>query len=90
MPRLAGVALGGPVLAAAAAAAGYWLGRGLRQWGYRHKDQEDAALHKLSYASAKARDLKLAKDIRIFGLQGWMQDLFDSSLAVYQDFCFKK
>ena len=90
MVLLAGVALWVPVLAAAAAAAGYWLGRGLRQWGYRHKDQEDAALHKLSYASAKARDLKLAKDIRIFGLQGWMQDLFDSSLAVYQDFCFKK
>ena len=87
---LSGVALWVPVLVALTAAAGYLGGQNSRQWGYRHKAEEDDLLHRISYTSTKARDLKLAKDIRIFGLQDWISDLFNSGLALYQDFCLRR
>ena len=73
----------------AAAVLSYAIGKKLRQWRYRHRDEEAAYQHKLSYVVQRARRRDLAKDIRIFGLGDWLTELWDKYMKLYQDFCGK-
>lgn len=77
------------VVTVLAAAASYWIGRTIRQWRYRHRDEEAAYQHKLSYINQRARNRELAKDVRIFGLGDWLRELWEQYLTLYQDFCAK-
>ncbi len=76
-------------LCAALSAAGYFAGEYIRAWRYRHREEEGELDHKLSYMIDRGHDVKLAKDIRIFGLAPWLNELFDKYTRLYQDFCNK-
>lgn len=55
-------------------------------WGYRHRDEEAEYSHRMNYLSEKSRDYTLAKDVRIFGMQGWIEDVYNSTLRLYRSF----
>ena len=64
----------------------YGLTHYLQKYRYKHL-QEEAQLEKqMNYVLHKAEDFKAAKDIRIFYLQSWLDDLFVSARNCYQDF----
>lgn len=82
----------GPWLAALCillSAAGYFTGEHIRSWRYRHREEEGKLDHHLIYITERSHDIKLAKDIRIFGLAPWLNELFNKHTQLYQDFCTK-
>ena len=65
------------LLCAALSAVSYFAGERIRAWRYRRREEEAALLHKMDYVIFRSRDMKLAKDIRIFGIGPWLSDLYD-------------
>ena len=58
----------------------------LNGWGYRHRDEESEYSRRMNYLSEKSRDYTLAKDIRIFEMAGWIEDVFSRTLRLYRNF----
>ena len=58
----------------------------LNGWGYRHRDEESEYSRRMNYLSEKSRDYTLAKDIRIFEMAGWIEDVFGRTLNLYRSF----
>lgn len=58
----------------------------LNGWGYRHRDEEAEYSRRMNYLSEKSRDYTLAKGVRIFGMQGWIEDVYNSMLRLYRSF----
>lgn len=82
----------GPWVAAlciALSAAGYFAGEHIRAWRYRHREEEAAIMHKSDYVIYRSRDMKLAKDIRIFGIGPWLTELYEKYSRLMQDFYVK-
>lgn len=81
-------ALDGVLLAviAATCVVGFLVSRYTNNWIFRHRDQEEVYYVKKRYIRGKAESVTLAKDIRIFGLQNWLNDLLDSVHNIYLDY----
>lgn len=58
----------------------------LNDWGYRHREEEAEYSRRMNYLSEKSRDYTLAKDVRIFGMQEWIEDVYNSMLRLYRSF----
>lgn len=58
-------------------------------WMYAHRDDDNIYYHKKRYLRDKAESIEFAKDIRIFGLQNWIFDLFDNIHDAYLAFQLK-
>lgn len=58
-------------------------------WRYAHRDEEETYYQKQSYLRAKAESMELAKDIRIFGLQPWLNELLTHIHDVYLDWLLR-
>lgn len=55
-------------------------------WEYRHRDEEARCDHELEYIAARQEDVKLGKDLRIFGLGSWLKELEQKALRLCGDF----
>ena len=86
LSRLNGVLLGVIVVTCVA---GFLLSRHSDNWEFRHREEEESCYAKKSYIRRKAESVELAKDIRIFGLQGWLNELMDRVQNVYLDFLLR-
>ncbi len=76
-------------LCIALSAAGYFAGEHIRAWRYRRREEEAKLVHKVDYAIERSQDVKLAKDVRIFGLGPWLTELYDKQIRLLQDFYAK-
>lgn len=65
---------------------GFFVSRYINAWGYRHREEEAEYDKKLRYLRNKSDSVVLAKDIRIFGLSGWLRSLYRSVLTMYEAF----
>ena len=65
---------------------GFLVSRYTNNWMFTHREEEDKYYAKKHYIREKAQSVELAKDIRIFGLQNWLNDLLYSIHDVYLDF----
>ena len=70
----------------ATCAAGFWVSRYTNNWMFAHRDEEEQYYQKKSYLRSKAESVELAKDIRMFGLQNWLNELLDQIHNLYLDF----
>lgn len=68
---------------------GFLVSRCTNNWMFTHREAEDVYYAKKCYIRNKAESVELAKDIRIFGLQNWLNDLLDNVHDVYLDFRLK-
>lgn len=66
--------------------AGFFVSRYTNNWMFAHREEEDMYYAKKRYIRDKSESVTLAKDIRIFGLQNWLNDLLDGVHNVYLDF----
>lgn len=64
----------------------YFEGKHVNEWGYKHREEEAEYERQMAYLSGRARDLTAAKDIRIFGLRPWIEELHAKSLEAYTAF----
>lgn len=69
--------------------AGFLVSRYTNNWRYAHRDEEESYYQKKRYIRAKAESVELAKDIRIFGLQNWLNELLDNIHDLYLDFSLR-
>lgn len=65
---------------------GYFVNNHLSGYGYRHREEETAHTEKMYYLADQARDYSAAKDIRIFGLRPWLEELAEKSMSAYLAF----
>ncbi|MBQ8835348.1 MAG: ABC transporter ATP-binding protein [Oscillospiraceae bacterium] len=78
-----------PVLAclvAATTAVGFFVNKYINEWGYRHREEERAYLTKMGYVKGVDTRRSAAKDIRIFGLRQWLDDVWFGALGLYRAF----
>lgn len=64
----------------------YFIGNHLNGYGYRHREEEAEYERHIYYISGRAKDLSAAKDIRIFGLRPWLEDLYKKAMDAYTAF----
>ena len=67
----------------------FFVSRRISTWMYTHRDEEEKYYSQKVYIRSKAESPVIAKDIRIFGLQNWLEDLLEKVHNVYLDFRFK-
>lgn len=67
----------------------FFVSRSISTWMYTHRDEEEKYYSQKVYIRSKAESPVIAKDIRIFGLQNWLEDLLEKVHNVYLDFRFK-
>lgn len=65
------------------------FGKRLRQWEYDNRERKGKYLQQIYYLFRFSDNYQNIKDIRLFGLGQWLEDLFWSSMRLYQDFCHK-
>jgi len=66
--------------------AGFVVNSLLDAWSYRHREEEQSYTNPLSYLCFSPENNRLAKDIRIFGMKEWIDDLYSKSFKLYQAF----
>jgi len=64
------------VVILATTVAGYFISNYANEWGYRHREEEGEMENRMYYLNRRANDLTSAKDIRIFGLRSWLEELY--------------
>ena len=72
---------------------GFFVSLYVDNWKFNHRSEEDKIYAQKIYVRSKAEAVTLAKDIRIFGLQNWLNELHTQIHDVYKDFrirCEKK
>lgn len=69
--------------------AGFFVSRYTNNWRYAHREEEEQYFQKKSYLRKKAESVELAKDIRIFGLQNWLNELLEQIHNLYLDFSLR-
>lgn len=55
----------------------FFVSRHANNWHYANKAEGEKYYHKKRYIRDKAESIKLAKDIRIFNLKNWLNELLD-------------
>ena len=68
---------------------GFLVSRHTNNWMFTHREAEEVYYAKKMYIREKAESVELAKDIRIFGLQNWLNELLDQVHDAYLDFRLK-
>lgn len=77
-------------LVAATTAVSYFASKRINEWGYLHRSEELELTKKIEYANKTATSREFAKDIRMFGLRGCLEDLWGSTMRLYSAFCAKR
>ncbi len=65
---------------------GYFVNKRLSGYGYRHREEEGEISAKLWYQVGQARNHTAAKDIRIFGMKPWIQEISDKAMTAFTAF----
>ncbi len=61
----------------------YFISKPLNNYSYKHKEELSKILNQLGYLLNTAKDHTMAKDIRLFGLRPWFQELQDKAIKAY-------
>lgn len=70
----------------ATSAVGFYVNRYCNSYGYRHREELGDIERKLWYIQGREGDHYAAKDIRIFGLGNWLEELYTNSLNAFRAF----
>ncbi len=66
--------------------AGYLFSNHINAWVYRHREEEEEYWNRFGYLQRTATDRAFAKDIRIFGLKPWLDQVLTRLQRLYQDY----
>lgn len=64
----------------------YYVAKRANEWRYLHREEEADIEHRMFYLTRRAADLTSAKDIRIFGLRPWIEELQRKAMDAYTAF----
>lgn len=60
-----------------------WLNQRIMAYYAAHRGEELAVLNQMSYLRQQEQNLEAAKDIRLFGLQNWLEDLYTAAYQLF-------
>ena len=66
---------------------GFFFSLQMNKWGYTHREEKAKATDGLDYAIDLLDKRKYAKDLRIFGMRQWVEELWQKHFRLYRDFC---
>lgn len=69
---------------------GYLVSRKTNMWDYYHREELEKYYNHVGYFAQRAADEKFAKDVRVFGLRGWIEELYEKSIALVHGFFARK
>ena len=69
---------------------GFFFSLRMNRWAFDHREEEAQAEEALKYGVNLLSDRKYAKDLRIFGMQQWVESLWCKGYRLYSDFLQKK
>ena len=69
---------------------GYFVNKRINEWGYRHKEEEENFYQHINYAFDKSKDISLAKDIRIFNIRPFIEELYTNTLSLFDAFAKRR
>lgn len=78
------------VLVSATSMVSYLASKRIHAWGYRHREEEAECMKQIQYVQKVATDRQFGKDIRIFGLREWVEDLWASAMRLYHSFLVRR
>lgn len=64
----------------------YFINKPLGEYGYRHREEEGLLGGTLWYWASTAESPHMAKDIRIFGMRPWLEELYRKTWTAYRAF----
>lgn len=71
---------------AVTAAVGYFVDKKVSGWGYRHREEAAKPIKEMGYIRQTAAGRPHAKDIRMFGLGPWMNEVWSKSMSLFRAF----
>ena len=74
----------------ATAVVGFFVEKQINEWEYRHKEEQTTYSKRMNYVLNKSRSVEMAKDIRIFGLGEWLEEVYNKSLDLLDAFLVKR
>ena len=79
-----------PLIIVVASVAGYYFNRHLNKWDYAHREERAGYYTRMNYIISKSEGFEIAKDIRIFGLENWLKDIYQDARNLLKAFLYKK
>ncbi len=68
----------------------FLIGRKINGWGYRNRRENEKNFSRFNYADKISEDTSLAKDMRIFGMKKWIDDMYYSAVNAIISFSAKE
>lgn len=68
---------------------GYFANIYFNEWYFRHREEQARYTRQMGYSNRVAAEMNWAKDIRLFGMQEWLNDVYNRTLAVYDAFIMR-
>ncbi len=67
----------------------FLLSKRINEWGYHHRDEIVSISKKLNYIIGRSSNNIDAKDIRMFNMKLWLEEVYEKSFKLYRNFHFK-
>lgn len=61
----------------------YFSSKKINEWGYTHREELNAPVKEMIYLGNVATERQFSKDVRIFGLKAWLDDLYGCAKRAY-------
>lgn len=65
---------------------GYFISKRVNEYGYHHREEVAEYENKMWYIDGRVKDYSAAKDIRIFGIKPWLEELGTKAMDSYMAF----
>lgn len=69
---------------------GYYAGKSANEWVYAHRDESLRIRLQRNYIINLAMDNEMPKDIRMFGMRTWLDDVYQGMLELWSGFCNRR
>ncbi|MBQ8524293.1 MAG: ABC transporter ATP-binding protein [Clostridia bacterium] len=64
----------------------FFMNRRLNNWWYENRKEGDRYSRHIGYVTDVGRDVAYAKDLRLFGMKRWLEDIYSANLKLQQRF----
>lgn len=68
----------------------YLAGKQADEWEYRHREESINIRMRRNYVINLAMANEMPKDIRLFGMRSWLDDIYRGIVSVWRGFCAKR
>ena len=64
----------------------YFVNKNIHKWGYIHREEEGEYFKQLNFFYNHAQNRVIAKDIRLFGIRAWLEELYEKNYRLLLNF----